>query len=337
MKKVVMILLSVTMLLVSCAKQTTITTEQTDSYTQTMTDPTESNTVLPPEPTEITTEATEPSETPTDPVEDPNPVPSVPGNGFYDALVKGSMKVIGEYCTIEEAFSDYEMQSMSCGETEWNDFWQRFQKEHPAGHKEAFYLDDRSDVGFLVELVDDNGDGLKTAIIEELYAFNKLYDVKLEAYCWGAMHYGKSFRSIYATDDMVATVGGGSVQFICGDIFYSLARRRFEDPFVYEGRESDGVMRYSRGVKAITAMQSFYDWAKEYWYPGYGAELAAESGTVTLVDGELVFTPDESYTVEEWLMGYAHLEEKMQKTGYETLDEYMDAYLYGELNPYKNS
>lgn len=69
MKKVVMIFLSLSMLLVSCAKQTTITTEPPESNTDIPTEPTT-------EATEPTSEATEPSiEESTDPVTDPEPDP----------------------------------------------------------------------------------------------------------------------------------------------------------------------------------------------------------------------------------------------------------------------
>ena len=336
MKKVVMILLSVTTLLVSCAKQTTITTEQTDLTTEILTQ-TASGTTEPSEATEPSTEATEPSsEESTEPVDDPEP--SEFTDLFRGALQKGSVPVIGEFATIEDAFAGYEMQRMKCEESEWNHFLEKYRDEHPTGHKAAFYLDDRTDVGFLVEVVDLSDDGIKEIMIEELYAFNKLYDVYLEAYYRGEMPYGDSYRTLYATDDTVVLTGYGSVLFIWGNISCSLARRPGnDDPFLYTGWARDGVVRYARSVSAVTAMQSFYDWAKEYWYPGYGGELAAESGTVTFVNGEPVFTPDETYTVEEWLMVYAHMEEKLKKSGYGTLDEYIDAYLYGELNPYKKS
>ena len=96
MKKVVMIFLSV-ILLVSCAKQTTITTEQTDLTEETFIDPTdnvtettEKDTTEPSEePTEPPTEATNSSETLTEPTE-PTSAPTEPSEAPTDEVTEPS-------------------------------------------------------------------------------------------------------------------------------------------------------------------------------------------------------------------------------------------------------
>ena len=344
MKKVGMILLSVTTLLVSCAKQTTITTEQTDLTTEILTQ-TASGT------TEPSAEVTESSEAPTEEVSEapseedttaatePDEPISTPKEGIYADLEKINIPVIGEFSTIEDAFAGYPISAFTVEDDygEWDDFWEEYEELHPIGYKEGFYIGENMDAGFLVEIVASETDGSAEAEIQSVYAFNTLYKITPTTKPWVYKEFCKSGRPIYITDDIAATIRRYSIYlWYKGGSYHLKSKMHLEDGFGYDAYVEDGVMHYMR-FRYVTHMQSFYDWAKEYWYPGYGDELALEIGTLTLVNGELIFTPDETYTVEEWLMVYAHMEEKLQKSGYGTLDEYMDAYLYGELNPYKKS
>ena len=339
MKKVVLILLSVTMLLVSCAKQTTVTTEQTDSHTENTTEPTETTGDVNPTEgnTEPSVDSSEAIEPPAEAMGDGDVAPGA-NDAIGSALKPFAPTIIGEFETIEDAFGGIAVSSLENQEgfKDWNDFWEKYQAEHSIGHKEGFYIDGKTDAGILVEIVKNDGDGKGRAKIQAVYAFNTLYDISPTTDGWVYKEFGKSEYPIHIADDIAVTITYNSVSFWHSDGGGSLlSNMNTNDGFGYDAYVKDGVMHYIR-FRDVTCIQSLWDWGIERWHSGYGEELAVEYGTVEVTDGKIVFSPTETYSIEEWLFQKLHVKEQMEKAGFDSLDEYMDAYLYGELNPYKS-
>lgn len=332
MKKVALILLSVTLLLVSCAKQTTVTTEQTDSYTENLTEPTATE--------------SEPVTWVTDPTAEPSEAPSEEPTGATDGadtdeFYEGGKRIIGEYATIEEAFAGYEIRRNAdmVGENGWDEF----EKENPAGTRLALYVDDNPEVGFMVEIVDwVNGE--KRSQVIQVYAFGKLYDYSDETNLFpygGWEHFGTEWKVFSATEDMLIVnrwydftcyYAGGVIRF---DYQYDdyPPDTAFENKYCYNAYVDEGVVRYEKG-RWMMMSHELFGWASSCWYPGLCEEHGAEMGMITIVDGEVKLVPDEVYTVGDIVLylwpnfsnhNHAFYDEYVA-SGCETVDEFVGKY-----------
>lgn len=305
MKKVVLILLSVTMLLVSCAKQTTVTTEQTDSHTENLTEPTATES----EPVTGSTEpTTEPTEAQTEPATDPTPYPSE----------------FKEYDSVEDAFVGYELKYGTLTGPEGYDKIAQKAIDNYSGEKKQYFalvLTDVPNAGMLISVgIGQLWQGYDNvlACVEQIYAFghlvtvsewdNSLYvignilestDIKID----DRMLVCSSFRGYYnliITQDDVATF-----------------RPTYGENFFVSNYE-EGIKYYlvNERYREMHDIAMFID---AYQTPD---EFRDEEGIIRIENGKASLVPEKTRTVQQWF------EEDFRgnKHGYESVEDYVAFY-----------